>query len=329
MKVGYMTNAWGAVVGHPGGVTSIKDLFYLSTGDDEQAIKAISEAGFEYIEIFDGNLTAYEADRQKFTGILKKYGVELFAVYTGADFIYDEVLEEEFSKMEQAAAMAKAYGAKHLCIGGGAVRSKGIKDADYGKLAKGLHKAMEMAAKYGLVATITLILEPVCNQDQLDKTDALTKISLCRTAAILLQAAGIPVEVVRKYKDRINIYICRIIKTRLYPLGMGDIDFKRDHPYSLRKESTNCGSGRLMPDRRKKRQRYRISIGRFALNVFISAQPDKNINYGGKFNEKTFIDHVGGRISTELQRMRRSGTGTGFGRTGSDRYDHGGTGGNG
>ncbi|WP_256200939.1 hypothetical protein [Thermoanaerobacter thermocopriae] len=27
MKIGYMTNAWGSVVGHPAGVTSVKDLF--------------------------------------------------------------------------------------------------------------------------------------------------------------------------------------------------------------------------------------------------------------------------------------------------------------
>ncbi len=228
MKVGYMTNAWGAVVGHPGGVTSIKDLFYLSTGDDEQAIKAISEAGFEYIEIFDGNLTAYEADRQKFTGILKKYGVELFAVYTGADFIYDEVLEEEFSKMEQAAAMAKAYGAKHLCIGGGAVRSKGIKDADYGKLAKGLDKAMEMAAKYGLVASYHPHLGTcVQTTDQLDKLMPLTKISLCPDCGHIAAGGGDPVEVVRKYKDRIKYLHLKDYKDGgFYPLGMGDIDFK-------------------------------------------------------------------------------------------------------
>ncbi len=228
MKVGYMTNAWGAVVGHCGGVTSIKDLYYLSTGDDEQAIKAISEAGFEYIEIFDGNLAAYEADQQKFSGILEKYGVKLFAVYTGADFIYDDVLEEEFFKMEQAAKMAKAFGAKHLCIGGGAVRSKGIQDADYEKLAKGLDKAMDLAADYGLIASYHPHLGTcVQSPDQLDKLMPLTKISLCPDCGHIAAGGGDPVEVVRKYQDRIKYLHLKDYKDGgFYPLGMGDINFK-------------------------------------------------------------------------------------------------------
>jgi inosose dehydratase len=32
MKLAYQTNTWGGVVGHPVGVTSIKDLFYLANG---------------------------------------------------------------------------------------------------------------------------------------------------------------------------------------------------------------------------------------------------------------------------------------------------------
>jgi len=136
MKVGYMTNAWGSVAGHPGGVTSIKDLFYISTGDDEQAIREISKAGFEFIEIFDGNLMAYAANPSKFSDMLSKYNVKLLAVYTGADFIYDEIRVEEFFKMKQAMQLAKQFGAKHICIGGGAIRSTGIVDEDYIKLAK-------------------------------------------------------------------------------------------------------------------------------------------------------------------------------------------------
>ncbi|MDD3168293.1 MAG: sugar phosphate isomerase/epimerase [Eubacteriales bacterium] len=228
MKVGYMTNAWGAVTGHPGGVTSIKDLFYLSTGEDEQAIKAISEAGFEYIEIFDGNLMAYETDKQKLTKVLQKYGVKLFAVYTGADFIYDDVLEEEFYKMERATEVAGALGAKHLCIGGGAVRSTGIKDVDYRKLANGLDRAMDMAAKYGLIASYHPHLGTcVQTTDQLDKLMPLTKISLCPDCGHIAAGGGDPVEVVRKYNDRIKYLHLKDHKGGgFYPLGMGDIDFK-------------------------------------------------------------------------------------------------------
>ena len=33
MRFGHQANSWGGVVGHPVGVTSIKDLFYLTPGD--------------------------------------------------------------------------------------------------------------------------------------------------------------------------------------------------------------------------------------------------------------------------------------------------------
>lgn len=55
----------GSVVGHPAGVTSVKDLFYLSTGPTEEAVKSISKVGYEMIEIFDGNLAQYENDKKK------------------------------------------------------------------------------------------------------------------------------------------------------------------------------------------------------------------------------------------------------------------------
>lgn len=229
MKVGYMTNAWGSVAGHPGGVTSIKDLFYISTGDDEQAIREISKAGFEFIEIFDGNLMAYAANPSKFSDMLSKYNVKLLAVYTGADFIYDEIRVEEFFKMKQAMQLAKQFGAKHICIGGGAIRSTGIVDEDYIKLAKGLDDAMDMSGDMGLVASYHPHLGTcVQSPDQLDKLMPLTKINLCPDCGHIAAGGGDPVEVVKKYKDRIQYLNLKDYKDGgFYPLGMGNIDFKQ------------------------------------------------------------------------------------------------------
>jgi inosose dehydratase len=47
MRLGYHTITWGGVVGHPVGVTSVKDLYYLTTGSMEQAVADISAAGYE------------------------------------------------------------------------------------------------------------------------------------------------------------------------------------------------------------------------------------------------------------------------------------------
>jgi hypothetical protein len=43
VKFGYSTITWGGVVGHPGGVTSIKDLFYMTHGDTKAAIRDETE----------------------------------------------------------------------------------------------------------------------------------------------------------------------------------------------------------------------------------------------------------------------------------------------
>src|SRR5689334_15358686 len=58
MRLAYQTNTWGGVVGHPVGVTSIKDLYYLANGSTEDALRDIATAGYEGVELFDDNLGA-------------------------------------------------------------------------------------------------------------------------------------------------------------------------------------------------------------------------------------------------------------------------------
>ena len=59
MKVGFMTNAWGSIYGGGGGVTSLVDSYYISTGPETTAFPAIAKAGFEYVEIFEGTHGLY------------------------------------------------------------------------------------------------------------------------------------------------------------------------------------------------------------------------------------------------------------------------------
>lgn len=224
-----MTNAWGGVVGHPAGVTSIKDLFYLSADSDEEAMKSISRAGYKMIEIFDGNLMSYADNKSEFNKLLDANGLSLLAVYTGANFIFEQVLEEEFFKMEQAAKIAKAFGAKHLVFGGGAIRSGGIREEDYALLGKGLDRALEMAQKYNLIASYhphmgTIVQKP----EQLDKIMPLTKINLCPDTGHINVGGGDSVKVVEKYKDRIKyIHLKDYSSGQFLPLGKGSIDFKK------------------------------------------------------------------------------------------------------
>ena len=73
MKLGYMTNAFGPLVGEGGGVTSIKDIRYLTLCDDEAVLKKITNAGFRYIEVLEGNLTKYGSDIQVLKDMLARY----------------------------------------------------------------------------------------------------------------------------------------------------------------------------------------------------------------------------------------------------------------
>ncbi|MHB8277259.1 MAG: sugar phosphate isomerase/epimerase family protein [Candidatus Humimicrobiaceae bacterium] len=229
MRLGYMTNAWGSVVGHPAGVTSVKDLFYMSTGSTKDAVSAISKAGFDMIEIFDGNLMQYSQNKKEFTELLKSNSLSLLAVYSGANFIYEQIIEEEFYKIEQAAKIAGELGAKHLVLGGGAIRSKGIREEDYNMLAKGLDRVIEVSKKYNLIASYhphlgTIVQKP----DQLDKLMPLTKINLCPDTGHVEAGGGNSVKVVEKYKDRIKyIHLKDYDSGKILPLGKGKIEFEK------------------------------------------------------------------------------------------------------
>ena len=54
MKLGYMTNGFGPLVGDGGGVTSVKDIRYLTLCDDEAVLKKITEIGFRHISRYSG-----------------------------------------------------------------------------------------------------------------------------------------------------------------------------------------------------------------------------------------------------------------------------------
>ena len=74
MKIGYMTNAFGPLVGAGGGVTSVKDIRYVTMTDDEATLEQITKIGFKSIEVLEGNLTNYADDPQVLIDMLAKYG---------------------------------------------------------------------------------------------------------------------------------------------------------------------------------------------------------------------------------------------------------------
>ena len=95
MKITYSTNAWGPVLAHWAAPNCVNAAYYRCGGKLEQALADIAEAGFESVEIFDGELLEFEGRGELLEKMLEKYGLALKGVYIACNFIYDEILPEE------------------------------------------------------------------------------------------------------------------------------------------------------------------------------------------------------------------------------------------
>ena len=74
LRRGYQTNCWGPLGGHSVGVTSIKDLTYMTFGDMRVAVEEIAAAGYTGVEMFDGNLEALARSPAEPTRLAGRYG---------------------------------------------------------------------------------------------------------------------------------------------------------------------------------------------------------------------------------------------------------------
>lgn len=229
MKLAYQTNTWGGVVGHPAGVTSIKDLYYLANGSTEEALRDISAAGYEGFELFDGNLMQYEGREDELRRLMEELSLDIVGVYSGANFIYPEVLDEELHRIEAATRLASAFGVEHLVVGGGAVRASGIRDEDYRLVGEGLEKVISLAERNGLRASFHPHLGTcVESPEQIAKTFDHTGIDFCPDTAHLEVGGGDSAELIRTYRDRIRyVHLKDLGGGDFLPLGHGDMDFGR------------------------------------------------------------------------------------------------------
>ena len=228
MKLGYMTNGFGPLVGAGGGVTSVKDIRYLTICDDADTINKIAKVGFRYIEVLEGNLTKYADNLDELKEMLRSNGVEMMSVCVGANFIYKDALEDELAHIAEVARVAKEIGVSYIGICGGAIRAKGVQEGDYKLLAEGLDLAKEVIESYGIKASYHPHLGSMAEHpDQIDKLFALTSIDICPDLAHIAAGGGDPLEVVKKYYDRISFMHLKDLNADGFaPLGTGTIDIK-------------------------------------------------------------------------------------------------------
>lgn len=229
MKLAYQTITWGGVAGHPAGVTSVKDLFYLANGSTEQALTDIAGAGYSGVELFDGNLMQYADREEELRGLLERLRLELVAVYSGANFIFPEILGEELRKIERAAQFAARIGATHLVVGGGAVRAGGTEDRDYELLGAGLERVVELATEVGLTPSYHPHLGTcVESPEQIARAFEHTSIGFCPDTAHLEAGGGDPAALIQTYGDRVSyVHLKDYAEHAFLPLGQGQQDFGR------------------------------------------------------------------------------------------------------
>lgn len=229
MQIGYHSITWGGVVGAPSGVTSVKDLYYRASGSMDQALRDIAAAGYEGVEVFDGNVVEAPGGRKWWQDLLAATGLELASVYSGANFIYADVLPEELSRLEIAAEHAAALGAHHLVVGGGARRVAGTTETDYRRLGQALDSVVELAERHGLRASYHPHLGTMAESPhEIEQVMSRSRIDFCPDTAHLLAGGGDPGALVRRYADRlahVHLKDLTLDPVTFLPLGRGVVDF--------------------------------------------------------------------------------------------------------
>jgi inosose dehydratase len=228
VRIGCHTITWGGVYGSGVGVTSVKDAFYVTSGDTEQALREIAEIGYEGVELFDGDLLQFGGGLGT---MLESTGLALIATYVGGSYIYRDMLEEELWRVAQAAPVAASLGAEHLVVGGGARRwDRPPNDGDYDALARALDRVASLAAQHGLTASYHPHLTTMAETpEEIAKVFDRTPIGFCPDTAHLAAAGGDVRELVARYRDRVHYVHLKDLTREPFafePLGRGELDLR-------------------------------------------------------------------------------------------------------
>lgn len=224
-KLAYHANCWGALGGNAVGVTSITQLSYRTFGDMDRAFADIAAAGYEGVEVFDGNVLDHDAADMR--RLLADSGLTLVATYVGGNLIFNDVLPEELARVTRAADRAAELGAPHLVVGGGAKRFDGTREDDYHKLGAALDRIKAIVEERGLRAHYHPHLSTIVEgPEEVHRVFGLTSIDFCPDTAHLAAAGGDPARLIREFRDRITYVHLKGFQREPFaftPLDRGDV----------------------------------------------------------------------------------------------------------
>jgi inosose dehydratase len=170
----------------------------------------------------------YRDAPEDFVRLLDEAGLRLVGVYSGANFIFPDVLGEELARIELAAQLAGELGAQYLVVGGGAQRTEGTDAADYERLTAALDAVDDIADDHGLVATfhphMTTIAE---TPEQVAAVLADSRIALCPDTGHIILGGGDPAELIARHADRIRYVHLKDVDPEtgnFVPLGEGALN---------------------------------------------------------------------------------------------------------
>ena len=125
-------------------------------------------------------------------------------MYTGANFIYADVLPDELYRINRAAELAVMFGARRLVVGGGARRAAGTTNEDYTLLGAGLDRVVDIAEQHGLAASYHPHLGTMAESpDEIERVFTSSRIAFCPDTAHLAAGGGDPAALILALSDRI------------------------------------------------------------------------------------------------------------------------------
>jgi inosose dehydratase len=175
--------------------------------------------------------------------LIDRRGLKFSAAYYGGSFVDTDYIQLEIQKIQRVLEFLKEMGTQYIVLGGGRVKSEGVREDDYKILAETLNKIGEEASKIG----IKMCYHPhagtlVERREQIEKICQSTDpnfVYLAPDTAHLTLGDCDPVEFFRTYINRIEyIHFKDLRNGKFVELGEGTVDFPgiyqilRSHHYS-------------------------------------------------------------------------------------------------